>query len=77
MDSWPAFRESAIRQWNGLEEDEREYVEAIIARRDRYGFAGCVTGSDFVSGQIMRPIWSVQPLVGNPIDLIAIKADLV
>jgi hypothetical protein len=76
VDSWPAFRESAIRQWNGLEEGEREYVEAIIARRDHYGFPGCVTGSDFVRGQILRPIWTVQPLVGTAVDLIAVKVEL-
>ena len=78
MDSWPAFRESAIRQWNGLDEEERAYYEAVIARRERYDLGGCVNGDGLVCAQIARPIWSVYaPGVGKgPLELVSIKEDL-
>jgi hypothetical protein len=74
--SWPAFRESAIRQWAGLYESERAFYETVIARRDRAGFSGCITGGMIAEPQFAQPIWSVVNPIGGQIDLVAVKEDL-
>jgi hypothetical protein len=68
---------SGLHQWRGLDPEERTYIEAVIARRERYDLGGCVNGDGLACGQITRPMWSCYPGFGKErLELVSIKEDL-